>query len=64
MTTTVSKLLLNSDRPEAKLVHKWADWAAANGGSFSAVNAFEGGHWITTITINWPEGKTEKDARQ
>lgn len=57
MVQTVSKTLLNSDRPDAQLVAKWADICASKGGSFSVVNAYEScGHWITTWTINWPDG--------
>lgn len=54
MTTTVSRILLNSEREDAKLVLKWADHSASHGGSFSVVNSYEGGSWISTVTINWP----------
>ena len=54
--TTTSRFLLNSDRADAKLVLKWADWAAANGGSFSVHNAYTEGNWYSTVVINWPAG--------
>lgn len=61
-TTTVNRILLNSDREDAKIVRKWADQAAAAGGSFSVKNAYEDGAWYSTIVINWPDlpAKTEQ----
>lgn len=55
MTTTVNRLLLNSAREDAKLVLKWADLAASRGGSFSVVNEYSDGNWVSIVTINWPE---------
>lgn len=57
MIATVSKILLNSERDDAKLVIKWADHCAKNGGSFSVVNTYEVGAWISIVTINWPDGE-------
>jgi hypothetical protein len=54
--TTTSRFLLNSQREDAKLVLKWADWAAANGGSFSVINEWRESNWFSTIVINWPDG--------
>lgn len=62
-TTTKNRLLLNSDRHDAKMVLKWAEWAAANGGSFEVRNLFTDSNWFSDITIHWPEGKTEKDVQ-
>ena len=57
-TTTVSRFLLNSQREDAKLVLRWAEIAAANGGSFSVKNEWitSESNWFTTVTINWPDG--------
>lgn len=54
MTTTTSRFLLNSDREDAKLILKYAAWAADNGGSFSVTNEFRDSNWYTTVVINWP----------
>jgi len=56
MSQTTSRVLMNSDREDAKLVLKWADRAAANGGSFSVVNSYVSseGAWMSTFVINWP----------
>lgn len=62
MSTTISKILLNSERDDAKLVLKWADQSASNGGSFSVVNSYEAGSWISTVTINWPAGVATPNA--
>lgn len=53
--TTTSRILLNSDRADAKLVLKWADLAAENGGTFSVTNAWTEGNWHSTVVINWPD---------
>lgn len=54
MTTTTSQILLNSTRPAALAILKCAEWAAANGGSFSVKDEHTNGEWFTTIVINWP----------
>lgn len=56
ITTTVSRLLLNSDRADAKLVLNWANKAAEAGGSFQVVNVWSEGNWMSVVTIHWPEG--------
>lgn len=55
-TQTTSRVLLNSARDDAKMVLKWADLAAAQGGSFSVVNEYRGDDWYSVIVINWPDG--------
>ena len=62
--TTVSRILLNSDRSDARLVLKWADIAAANGESFSVVNAWIDSNWYSTVTINWPNDTARAAAEE
>lgn len=67
MTTTISRILLNSTRADAALVLKWAHIAAENGGSFSVKNEWVDSNWYSTITINWPSEAmraTAQDARK
>ena len=61
--TTVSRVLMSGTtcEPERALLRKWAEHAAANGGSFSVRNDWTESQWYTTWTINWPRG-TKPDA--
>ena len=51
---TTSRVLLNSDRADAKLLLEKAKWAAEHGGRFEIVNLFEDSNWYTKVTIWWP----------
>jgi hypothetical protein len=54
--STVSRILMigNAAEPERVLLRKWAEYAAANGGSFAVRNEWTENQWYTTWTINWP----------
>lgn len=51
---TTSRVLLNSDRPDAKLLLEKAKWAAEHGGRFEIDNIYEDSNWYTKVTIWWP----------
>lgn len=56
--STVSRVLMGgtATEPERELLRKWADHAAANGGSFSIRQEWAEQQWYSTWTINWPDG--------
>lgn len=53
---TTSRVLMGGNTAEAErvMVRKWAEHAAANGGSFSMRQEWTEQQWYTTFTINWP----------
>lgn len=51
---TTSRVLLNSDRADAKLLLEKAKWAAEQGGKFEIINTYEDSNWYTKVTIWWP----------
>lgn len=55
--TTTSRVLMtgHTAEPERVLLRKWADTAAANGGSFTIKQEWTEHQWYTTYTINWPD---------
>ena len=54
--TTVSRVLMSGGtaEPERDLLRKWAEHAAAKGGSFSIRQEWTENQWYTTYTIYWP----------
>lgn len=55
MRTTVSSILYNDrDGPQAKLLEKWCEEAAKEGGSFSIADERRETQWYRVYTINWP----------
>ena len=53
---TTNRVLMSGNTAEAErvMVRKWAEHAAANGGSFEVRQAWTDQEWYTTVTINWP----------
>lgn len=56
MTITVSRILFGDRNvAERKLIMKWCEEAAENGGSFSIDEEYRSNQWYQIFTINWPE---------
>lgn len=60
---TCSRILLNSDRADAKLLLEKARWAAENGGRFEIVNCWEESQWWSKVTIWWPVGQSQENQK-
>lgn len=58
---TTSRVLLNSERGDAKLLIESAKWAAGNGGRFQIWNCYEDSNWYTKVTIWWPDTEGSKE---
>jgi hypothetical protein len=56
LTITVSRILFGDRNvAERKLIMKWCEEAAENGGSFSIDEEYRSNQWYQIFTINWPE---------
>ena len=62
--TTTSRVLLSGGtaEPERELLRKWADHAAAHGGSFSVRQEWSDQQWWSIWVINWPSAECQSDA--
>lgn len=62
---TTSRVLMTgvATAVDREIIAKWAQWAAANGGSFAVKHEWTENNWYTTWTINWPAAAIREAAK-